>query len=225
MGILVYAPQPETSHDEVETPDQRRSFLVRVITLTGAFLFVYVGIEVAYGGYIDSFSVRWVGASKVDGATLTAVYWGALCVGRFVAAVITPFVHHARYLAVHLALAIASTATLGIKASDPSAVAPHTDGWWWGIVVPTAVFGFALAPLFPGALLVAEELLDGPLPTKWAGNVVGGAAAGEMLLPMVVGVCFSYWPMSFCWLQLGLCLVTAVIFLANSAGILSSGKT
>ncbi|CAK0910644.1 unnamed protein product [Prorocentrum cordatum] len=79
-----------------------------VVLGSGVFLFVYVGIEVAFGGYVDAFAQErtWLGASKLDAAQLTSVYWGALCLGRLVAAAATSHVHHARYLAMHLVLGV-----------------------------------------------------------------------------------------------------------------------
>merc|ERR1711920_366031 len=77
--LLSLAPQPRTGKDsptEVTVP--------RVIWSTGAFLFIYVGIEVAYGGYIDAFAREWLGISVADAAQLTSLYWAALCFGRLV---------------------------------------------------------------------------------------------------------------------------------------------
>lgn len=39
--------------------------LPRVVLLTGAFLFTYVGLEVAFGGYVDAFGVEELRVSKV----------------------------------------------------------------------------------------------------------------------------------------------------------------
>lgn len=218
-GPVLRAPDaPEEDADKDKAASKSR-----FVFMTGAFLFVYVGIEVSFGGYIDVFSVRWLDESKVQGATLTSIYWGALCVGRAVAALVTPFVHHARYLAWQLLLAIASAAALWVAAEAPTEdVEPGSSGWWLGVVAPTACFGFTIAPLFPGALLVVEELLGHALPARDAGRVVGAAAAGEMTLPLLVGALFSVSPISFCWSQLVLCAGAALIFFTNSGSLLTS---
>eukprot|EP00971_Amphidinium_carterae_P293066 5818861-Amphidinium_carterae.1 len=63
----------------------------RIVIGAAAFLFVYVGLEVTYGGYIDAFAVKWLKADEAAAAWLTSVYWGSLCAGRLVAAAATPY--------------------------------------------------------------------------------------------------------------------------------------
>jgi len=89
--------------------------------------------------------------------------------------------------------------------------------------VPTAVFGFALAPLFPGMMLVAEELLKGPLSGRAASLIVVSAAAGEALVPVGTGAVFvNFEPIAFCWTMLVLSGGMGIIFLASSASLLCS---
>lgn len=212
LGFLVLAcfPQPQLA-------DEPSGGSVNVVVvLTGLFLFVYVGIEVAFGAYIDSFATVWLGAPAVEAARLTSFYWGSLCAGRFVAAIVTPYVHHSRYLAAHLVLAVVSVAVLTAGTGDPSALDVGSSDWQLDVVMPTALFGFALAPLFPGALLVAAELLGVDELSGTAASVsVALAALGEMLLPLGVGGLFDVRPTYFCWAQLALCIISAVLFLAN----------
>merc|ERR1712176_197964 len=130
---------------------------------------------------IDAFSRRWLQASATVAAELTASYWAMLCVGRLVAAIVTPYVDHTKYLAAHLILAIASISVLTVATHEPVAVSEGSWGWWAGVVTPTALFGFALAPLFPGAMLVAEELLGKSLSGRAASIMVFSASAGEMV--------------------------------------------
>jgi len=214
---LAITSQPDASGGEDGHDGKPRSSMPMAVALTGAFLFVYVGIEVAFGGYLDLFVVHWLGASRIEAAGLTSVYWAALCVGRAVAAVVTPFVNHTRYLAVHLILAVVASLTLGLATLNANVVYPD---WYSGVVVPSALFGFALAPLFPGAILVAEELLGGPVSARHVGAIVGAAAAGEMTLPMIVGALVSIKPICFAWSHLVLCLSSAALFFTNSSRIL-----
>merc|ERR1719499_177318 len=216
---LSRGPQPPMVQDVEES--SAAGATASIVILTGAFLFVYVGIEVAFGGYIDLFVVRWLGASEVQGAGLTSVYWIALSISRGVAAAVTSFVHHARYLVWHLLLGIFSITALCVMTVGGSDAAPVSPIEHWTVVLSTFLFGFALGPLFPGALLVAEELNAGKsLPERDTGRIVGAAAAGEMSLPLLVGWLFSLSPWNFCLAQLALCLGTAVIFLSNSRGLL-----
>ncbi|CAJ1461384.1 unnamed protein product [Effrenium voratum] len=94
-------------------------------------------------------------------------------------------------------------------------------------VVCSFVYGFALGPLFPGALLVAEaspELSGGkeklapePLDGRSAGFTVACAALGEMLLPLLTGLCFDWDAASFGPVQLAVCSGALLIFQDKSA--------
>lgn len=217
LGFLVLAcfPQPKLADEP------SGGSVNAIVLLTGLFLFVYVGIEVAFGAFIDSFATIWLGAPAVDAARLTSFYWGSLCVGRFVAAIVTPYVHHARYLAAHLVLAVVSVAVLTAGTGDPSGLDVGSSDWQFDIVIPTALFGFALAPLFPGALLIAAELLGVDELSGSAASVsVALAALGEMLLPLGVGGLFDVRPTYFCWAQLVLCVICTFLFLGNGGKLL-----
>lgn len=220
---LIRSPQPFTGKEE---NDSSTLTAKSIVTLTGAFLFVYVGMEVVYGGYIDLFAVRWIGVSKVQGAALTSVYWAGLSLSRGVASLVTSFVHHARYIGWHLLLSIVSMGALCvITRHGPGAAASLSSGSYESVMGLTFLFGFALGPLFPGALLVAEELNGGvPLPERDTGRLVGAAACGEMCLPLIVGALFAWNPWNFCIDQLVFCAVTAALFLANSGGLLVARK-
>jgi len=195
----------------------------RIVTLTGLFLFIYVGVEVSFGGYVDVFSVRQLEQTKKGGATLTSVYWGALSAGRLLATAVTSFVNHVRYLALHLVLTIASLVALAMVSLNGEEVTEVTGsllGVSLAYLIPVALIGFALGPLFPGAILVLEELLGRALPSKDAGKIVGMASAGEMILPLLVGTAFSVDSMCFCWVQLLLATCACAVFFSNSREVL-----
>lgn len=217
--LLCFAPQPKS---KPEAPGE--TVLNRVVVLSGTFLFLYVGMEVTFGGYIDVFAVQWLGAPESDAAFLNSIYWGFLCLGRLVAALSTPYVHHVRYLAAHVLAAAASMAVLLFATNTAGTPMVGSLGWWSGVALPTAVFGFALAPLFPGAVLVAEELLGGSISGKAASVLVMMAALGEMLMPLVTGALFAYRATNFCWLQLLICCASGIVFFSNGSELLLQHK-
>lgn len=214
--VLIFTQQPKVEPEADMAAN-------RIVLLSGAFLFVYVGIEVAFGGYIDAFATRQLLSTDADAAQLTSIFWGLLCMGRLVASVATPYVHHGRYLAAHLVLAILSIAALGMATGN--SVEPPSVGsldFLWGVTVPTALFGFALAPLFPGVMLLTEELLGREVSGRAASHMVVCASVGEMCCPLVVGLLFVASPMNFCWAQLFLCFVATVIFLQYGSRVFAS---
>lgn len=215
--LLAFQAQPKPAPEALGEGSMNR-----VVLLTGAFLGVYVGAEVTFGGCIDAFAVRWLGTPEADAAWLTSVYWGMLTVGRLVAAVVTPYVHHARYLAWHVLLALLAVGVLAVVSEDlRGAAAPGSTSWWAFVVAPSALEGFALAPLFPGAMLVAEELSGKPITGRASSIIVTSAAAGEMCFPLLAGALMELRATYFPWCQLLLCSAASALFLANSARLLT----
>ncbi|CAE7425947.1 unnamed protein product [Symbiodinium pilosum] len=81
------------------------------------------------------------------------------------------------------------------------------------VVICTFLYGFSLGPLFPGALLVAEEKLHPePLSGRSAGFTVACAALGEMILPLLTGLCFDADATSFAFVQLAICCGSLFFF-------------
>merc|ERR1712048_1283035 len=89
-------------------------------------------------------------------------------------------------------------------------------------VVPTAVVGFAFAPLFPGAMLVAEELLGGAMSGRAASLIVTAAAAGESFFPMATGAAIPTHPNWFSWIMLASCCAMLAIFSFNASNVIFS---
>ncbi|CAE8581342.1 unnamed protein product [Polarella glacialis] len=211
LMLLVLQPQPKTgSQAGADSP------LGSIVLITGAFLFAYVGLEVAFGGYIDAFAVRHLQVSPLAGASLTSVYWGALCISRLAATLLTPYVNHLRYIQLHLLLACVSMAAFGVVSwSQPVDSTPLAQS----VILFTFLYGFALGPLFPGALLVAEEKLavtKETLDGRAAGFTVACAALGEMCLPLLTGFFFAQEATSFAPVQLVVCCLAGIIFALGS---------
>eukprot|EP00930_Biecheleria_cincta_P086381 TRINITY_DN75682_c0_g1_i1.p1 TRINITY_DN75682_c0_g1~~TRINITY_DN75682_c0_g1_i1.p1 ORF type:complete len:432 (+),score=58.28 TRINITY_DN75682_c0_g1_i1:37-1332(+) len=217
LGFLLLAFTPPPSNEDKDGADKSASIISwpsKTIVFTGVFLFIYVGTEVAYGGYLSEFVKEQLHASAAEGARVTSVYWAMLCAGRFVAALVTSHVNHTTYLAVHIFMAAAAMALLIITNL-------LQGGSWWGTVAGTSIFGFALAPLFPGAMLLAEETLGRSMKGTEASAVVVLAAFGESICPGAVGLAMHRGAIYFgCFF-----LATSVVSGCTFAAILNTGGT
>ncbi|CAE8667530.1 unnamed protein product [Polarella glacialis] len=208
LMLLVLQPQPQTGsqQDGADTP------IGSIVLITGAFLFAYVGLEVAFGGYIDPFAVRHLLVSPVAGASLTSFYYAALCISRLAATLLTPYVNQLRYIQLHMLLACFSMAAFGVVSwSQPADAMPLAQA----VILFTFLYGFAIGPLFPGAFLVAEEKLavtNEKLDGRAAGFTVACAALGEMWLPLLTGLFFAQEATSFALVQLVVCSLAGIIF-------------
>jgi len=210
--ILGFTSQPKTVTDE----SAAGPVFSKTIVLAGAFLFAYMGNEVGYGGYITAYASTWLKASDLASTNLATLYWASLCLGRVVAAFVTPYVNHIKYIFGHVIGALLAAVILtSVTAHYPGSAEEGSTGWWLGVVLPTAGIGLALAPLFPGMVLIVEEIQQAPLTGTAASVIVTCAALGEMLLVVGTGSLLEVYPPAFVCLQVFFCCCTLVAFTCN----------
>jgi MFS transporter, FHS family, glucose/mannose:H+ symporter len=134
-----------------------------------AFIF-YVGVETGVGGWMTS-HLESVGIRSLEAATLTSGFWLATAVGRLMAALIPDTVPPS--VVVIAGSAIASVALL-VAVSGRAAPFAYI------------VTGFAIAPIFPTALVWLAKLRPGDSrSTSWMfpATMVGGG-----VIPAAIGV-------------------------------------
>merc|ERR1712176_319252 len=97
----------------------------------------------------------------------------------------------------------------------------NEEGSWWGTMTGTLIFGFALAPLFPGAMLLAEETLGRGMLGTEAAVIVVLAALGESFCPGIIGLVMTEGITYFGWAFLVMCSFSGLFFVS----VLKSGGT
>ena len=150
----------------------------RLVVLIVAFLFLYAGAEVSFGGWIYSYAVALRLSSDVVAAYLTSAFWGALTAGRLLAiplAVRFP----SRYLL--LADFLGCLASLGALLLWPHSLIVV----WLG----TCGLGLSMASIFPTTLSLAQGRM--PISGAVTGWFFVGASAGGMTLPWLIGQLFE----------------------------------
>jgi len=144
-----------------------------MVVLMGALLFVYVGAEFGLGAWVSSYAERVAGAGVMEGAAVTAGYWGALALGRVASDM--AFARGVRPLRL---LAIVSAGSL---------VASGALLAFGGVLVlgGLAAFatGFAFGPVWPSALAVAAR----GAPAGTAAVMVTAGNAGGVAIPWLQG--------------------------------------
>ena len=157
-----------TRHGKI-APSMRLSFAL----LTAFFLFLYVGIENGFAGWIPTFSIR----SQHTSAKLTAIvnssFWAALLLGRLLAPLVLRILREGTLIISGLALA-----TFGIVLAVVSPSMPILEA---GVLIS----GLGLAPVFPTAIAIFAEWYG----TGGAGSIVLGCCGfGGAAIPWLVGV-------------------------------------
>ncbi|MEJ2666349.1 MAG: MFS transporter [Deinococcales bacterium] len=170
---------------------QRGAPRVPLAPLAGFLLlyFLYVSSEVGVASWEPTYLAPVLGASTA--AYLTSLFWGALTVGRFVAAAVSDLLRPADLVMGALLLALAAA--------------------WLAVVTPLApvayaVVGLAFAPVFPTALAWLQEVF--PLRAERLGAVViAGASLGPVASAPVIGWAVAGWGTRYVPVVLGLVLV------------------
>jgi fucose permease len=149
----------------------------RAVWLSGAFLCLYVGIEVTVGNWGFSLLTQQRGAEELLAGLVVSGYWLGLTLGRFLinAAVSRAGLGVVAMMFVCLAgLTVATTLTWWV----PSAV---------GGAIGFALIGFFLGPVFPTTVAVQPRLVPSPLVPTAVGLLVGASVVGGSTFPWLAG--------------------------------------
>ena len=176
-AALAAVEQPSQSLLDVHVP---REIWVNVV-LVSALLFVYVGVETGFGGFITSYGVIALGMTESEGQLLASAYWAAIMVGRLAAVWVSSRLKPAAYLGGLMAGCVAASILLLIGQS-------HVGVVWIGAVL----FGAAMSAVFPTALAFAESCF--PVRGSHATAFIVGSATGEMLLPAIIATLIGAGP-------------------------------
>ncbi len=194
------SPPPRVA-EEVKTKGRRVDRWT--VALVAIFLFLYVGAEVSFGGWVYSYVVALRLGDEATAAYLTSAFWGAFTLGRLVSVPLA-----ARFSARALVVAdlIGCFLSLALILSRPDSPAAFTVG--------TVALGLSVASIFPSMFSLASGRVE--LTGRVAGWLVVGASAGSMLLPWLAGRLFeSVGPramvvMVACALALAVCVFAAL---------------
>ena len=165
-----------SNHAQIE--DSRGTKTRVVIFAISLFLFLYVGAEVGFAGWIFTYAVTTKLGTSVAAAYLVSLFWGSLTVGRVLMIPIAARLKPEFMLVTSLVGALLSLATRLIAASSLLVVSTATAG-----------LGLSMASIFPATMSLASRRL------KVTGSVTGwfvvGASLGATTIPWLIGQVFS----------------------------------
>jgi len=141
--------------------------------LTLAFLFLYVGIENGFSGWVPAFSMRSQHTSPATTAWLQSSFWASILLGRLMAPLVLRVLRPSLFIVTGLAVA-----TCGIMLAIVSPTMPVLEA---GVILS----GLGMAGVFPTAIAVFAEWYG----TGGTGSIVLGCCGfGGAMVPWLVGV-------------------------------------
>ena len=173
---------------------------LRLVFLVAAFLFLYVGAEVAYGGWIFTYATTLGLSNATVAAYLTSFFWGALTLGRLLSIPIAAKLHPKTLLGGALAGCLLSLVILLLGQNSVVAL-------WLG----TIGLGLSMSVIFPTTIALAEHTLS--LSGQITSYFFVGAGLGGMTIPWLIGQLFeTIGPVVTMLIILATLLVAVVIF-------------
>jgi len=165
-------PVAAVNHEMSPLANTRLAFLIAF------FLFLYVGAEVGFAGWIFTYATELKLSAASTAAYLTSLFWGSLTLGRVVTIPIAVRFSPRSILMVSLGGCLLS---LGLILVSPESFA--------AVLIGTICLGLSMASIFPTMLSLASRRV------KMTGQLTGwfivASSAGAMLIPLVIGQAFA----------------------------------
>ena len=141
-------------------------------------MFMHVGAELSYGGWIYSYALKLEITNETNAAYLTSAYWGAIMVGRLISVAVSMKVKPKVMLFVYLMGGVLSALFLILFSTSLTAV--------W---ICTITLGLSVSTLVPTTFTLTGDYLH--ISGKLAGWLVIGIGAGNLLVPWLIGQLFD----------------------------------
>jgi len=172
---LFRVPSPRSPGDDSEDGGRTNTGVLILVVL---FLFLYVGAEIGFGGWIYTYALEQKLANETTAAYLTSAFWGTFTIGRLLSIPIAAAVRP-RWI-------LFSDLVGGALSLVLVLVFVNSDIMLW---VGTMSFGLFIASVFPTIFSLAERrmTMTGKV-TSW---FFVGASAGGMFFPWLMGQLFE----------------------------------
>jgi MFS transporter, FHS family, Na+ dependent glucose transporter 1 len=186
---------PASTQVAEEKPFNRKLVLLMIL-----FLFLYVGAESSFGGWVFTYGIQMKLADENTAAFITSAFWLALTAGRLLGVPVSTWLQPKPILWIDLFGCLVSLILLVLFPASPLV-------FWIGSIL----LGLSMASIFPTAFTLAEKRLhmSGKL-TSW---FFVGVSLGGMSLPWVIGQIFvPLGPLSAIWLLLVDVVLSIIVF-------------
>jgi len=168
------------------------------VSLVGSYLFLYVGAETSYGGWIFTYAVEVYGMDETNAAYLSSVFWGAMVVGRLAAVFLSTKISAHRLLSLDMTGSIVSIAMLLLFDSLRREIV---------LWIVSIGFGLFMASIYATAFSLRREM-DINVTSISTSIMIVFSSLEDMGLPVVAGWLITHLkPRALIWMILCVFLV------------------
>jgi FHS family Na+ dependent glucose MFS transporter 1 len=202
---LLRTPSPTSPKSTVAASDQPTNYLL--VGLISLFFFLYVGVEISFGGWIFSYAMALNLTDATTAAYLTSAFYGAFTFGRLLS---IPLVARFRPRAVVIVDLLGALLSLGLMVLWPTSLV--------AVAVGTLGFGLSLASVFPTVYSMAGRRMT--ITGQISGLFFAGGSVAGMTIPWLMGQLFEKVQpqamMMFLWVELLLALGVIIVLVTYS---------
>lgn len=144
-----------------------------VVILFALLAFLFVGLEVSYGGWIFTYYLERGIGPESSAYTITSLFWMAITLGRLIGIPLSAHIKPGRMIITYLIGGVLSTALVLF-------LPKHN----WSIWAGTAGIGLCLATLFPTTFNYIQRTND--ISSRLSGIVWSVGSAGGIILPLLI---------------------------------------
>jgi fucose permease len=176
------------------------------------FVWISVGMEVAFGNWIFTYTLKQLGMGERQGHLLNAAYWGAFTAGRVIASGAALVVSPLTVLLVSMPLAMVGS---GIAVVLPAQILAGQGGW---VMAGVAILvGLGVSTAFANALAILDDAA--PISGTVTGVLGGLAGAGCMVFPLLIALVAKYTALGYQGLMWSMLLAFVALFVCLAGGL------
>jgi FHS family Na+ dependent glucose MFS transporter 1 len=176
-AALWLLPRPSPTAPTAPEDEPTGGVKLVLVALVALLLFLYVGAEVGFGGWVYTYALTLGLGTATSAAYLTSAYWGALTLGRLLGIPVAARVRPRRILVGSLLGALLS---VGLILLWPGS----TVALWAGAVG----MGLFTGPIFATVMVLAGRHMT--ITGQITGGFFVGSSLGGMFLPWLIGQLF-----------------------------------
>ncbi len=175
---IVWLPSPASQATQTEGKEQKTTNPL-LLGLIALFLFLYVGVEIGYSGWLFTYAVETNLAAEASAAYLTSLFWGFFTFGRLLSIPIATRLRPRHVLQLDFLGGFLALIGMVLFTKVPGAL-------WVG----SCLLGVSIASMFPTMISLAERHMT------MSGQVTSiffiASGFGAMSLPWLIGQFFSF---------------------------------
>ncbi len=176
-AVLWLLPRPSPTAQVAPEDEPTGGVKVMLVALVALLLFLYVGAEIGFGGWVYTYALTLGLGTATSAAYLTSAYWGALTLGRLLGIPIAARVRPRWILTGSFLLAILSIGLIMLW--------PQSTVVLW---VGTMGMGLFTGPIFATVMVLAGRHMT--ITGQITGGFFVGSSLGGMFLPWFIGQLF-----------------------------------